>query len=147
MDSLLERDVELARLRNLLDAARDSRGRIAFVGGEAGIGKTTLVRVFADGLTGETRVAFGRCDALLTPRALGPLLDIATSLGVAVVNDRDTLLSNLVADVRQHGATVLVIEDVHWADDASIDLLVMLGRRVVDLPLLLIVTYPGRPGR
>ena len=139
--TLLERGAELDRLRTLLAGAREGRGCVAFVGGEAGIGKTTLVNAFATEVTDQARVVFGRCDALTTPRSLGPLLDLAAGLGITGHNDRDSLLSKIVADVRRHGLTVLVIEDAHWADDASIDLLAMLGRRVVDLPLLLIITY------
>jgi DNA-binding CsgD family transcriptional regulator/tetratricopeptide (TPR) repeat protein len=138
---LLERDAELVRLRTLLESARGGHGRVAFVGGEAGIGKSSLVSAFTRDLPGDTRVAYGRCDALMTPRALGPLLEIATDLGISGTDHRDGLLNALVADVRRNGTTVLVVEDAHWADDASIDLLVMLGRRAVDLPLLLIVTY------
>ncbi|MEY2581663.1 MAG: hypothetical protein QOE09_1512 [Ilumatobacteraceae bacterium] len=141
MVTLLERDAELARLRTLLDSAHGGHGRVAFVGGEAGIGKSSVVNAFTRDLPGNSRVAYGRCDALITPRTLGPLLEIAADLGISGVDDRDGLLANLVADVRRAGTTVLVIEDAHWADDASIDLLVMLGRRAVDLPLLLIVTY------
>jgi predicted ATPase len=141
MVTVLERDAELGRLRMLRDAALGGRGCIAFVAGEAGIGKSTLVDAFAGEVAAEARVAFGRCDALTTPRGLGPLLDLSADLGISGHNDRDSLLSELVADIRGHGLTVLVVEDAHWADDASFDLLAMLGRRVVDLPLLLIVTY------
>ena len=141
METLLEREAELARLHSVLNEARQGRGRIVFIGGEAGIGKTSLVSAFAAATAGDPRMVIGRCDALVTPRTLGPLLDLAINLGISGENGRDALLRDLLADVRHHGATILVIEDAHWADDASIDLLVMLGRRVADLPLLLIVTY------
>jgi DNA-binding CsgD family transcriptional regulator/tetratricopeptide (TPR) repeat protein len=141
MGTLLEREAEMGRLRSLLESAANGRGNIAFVGGEAGIGKSTLVDTFISEVAGTARVAIGRCDALATPRALGPLVDIATGLGLASDTDRDALLGRLLADIRRHGVTVLVIEDAHWADDATVDLLAMLGRRVVELPLLLVVTY------
>jgi DNA-binding CsgD family transcriptional regulator/tetratricopeptide (TPR) repeat protein len=139
--TLLEREVELARLHALLDSAAEGRGRVAFIGGEAGIGKSTLVSSFASEVAGTTRVTVGRCDALATPRALGPFLDVAADLCISTDHDRDALLGQLVANIRRHGSTVVVIEDAHWADDASIELLAMLGRRVDELPLLLIVTY------
>ncbi|MDP9464574.1 MAG: AAA family ATPase, partial [Actinomycetota bacterium] len=75
MGTLLEREAEFVRLRTLLDEASSGQGRVAFVGGEAGIGKSTLVTAFAGSVGDAARVAFGRCDALVTPRALGPLLD------------------------------------------------------------------------
>jgi DNA-binding CsgD family transcriptional regulator/tetratricopeptide (TPR) repeat protein len=141
MVTLLERDGELARLRNLFDASCNGQGRIAFVSGEAGIGKSALVSAFANEVADKARIAIGRCDALATPRGLGPLLDVAAALNLPAARDRDSLLGDLVADLRKHGSTVMVIEDAHWADDASVDLLAMLGRRVVDISLLLIVTY------
>ena len=141
MQTLLERGTQLARLHHVLEEARDGRGRVVFVGGEAGIGKTSLINAFAAETAGDPRMVVGRCDALVTPRTLGPLLDLAARLGIAGDQGRDRLLGDLLADVRQHGPTILVVEDAHWADHASIDLLIMLGRRVAELPLLLIVTY------
>jgi DNA-binding CsgD family transcriptional regulator/tetratricopeptide (TPR) repeat protein len=140
MTTLLERDPELRRLSAALADARQGHGRVAFVSGEAGIGKTALVSAFAASAAG-VRTAFGRCDALATPRALGPFLDLAAALHVAPVDDRDRLLGRLLDDLRRGTPALLVIEDVHWADDSTVELLVMLGRRAVDLALLLIVTY------
>ena len=137
---LVERDAERARLDAMLESARSGLGRVAFVGGEAGIGKSALVGAFVSSLGDEVRVSVGRCEALLTPRALGPMIDVAAGLGIVGPANRDELLAAIVADVRGNGPTVLVIEDAHWADDATVDLLVMLGRRVVELALLLIVT-------
>ena len=139
--TLLERDAELSRLRALLTDAGRGHGRVAIIGGEPGIGKTTLVSTFTADIADRVRIGVGRCDALVTPRTLGPLLDVLSSLGISTSNERDTVLDSLIADVRRNGQTVVVIEDVHWADDSSIDLIVMLARRVLDLPLLLILTY------
>jgi DNA-binding CsgD family transcriptional regulator/tetratricopeptide (TPR) repeat protein len=141
MATVLERDAELERLEAALVSATCGRGRVVFVGGEAGIGKTALVEHFADRIDSETRVAFGRCDALGTPRALGPFVDAAHALDVAPATDRDKLLGDLVGAIRANGPVLLVVEDAHWADDATVDIIAMLGRRVVDLPLLLVVTY------
>ena len=138
---LLERDAELGRLGALLADACRGHGRVVFIGGEAGIGKTALIGGFAESASGG-RVAVGRCDALATPRALGPLLDAAGVLGLDVPADRDGLLGCLLDDLRRcPQSTLLVVEDAHWADHATIELLAMLGRRAVDLPLLLVVTY------
>ena len=123
------------------------------VSGEPGIGKTSLVRAFTRSLrTG--RVLAGACDDLLTPRALGPLRD-------AVRHVRGPLSAALAADdlgevfpavleelADLHKPTVLAVEDVHWADSATLDLLRHVGRRVDDLPALLLLTYrPDEVGR
>ncbi len=138
---LLERDGELDRLAVALAEAGSGRGRVIFVGGEAGIGKTSLVSTFAASVGDGTRVAFGRGDALVTPRALGPFLDVAAALGAEESLDRDALLGSVAEVLRDGTTTLIVIEDAHWADAATIELLAMLGRRAPDLPLLLVVTY------
>lgn len=74
---LLERAEPLATLETALDHTRKGRGRLLLVGGEAGVGKTALVRRFCDELSGAASVLWGGCDPLHTPRPLGPFLDIA----------------------------------------------------------------------
>jgi DNA-binding CsgD family transcriptional regulator/tetratricopeptide (TPR) repeat protein len=138
---MLERDEQLQRLHAALVAAECGRGRVVFVGGEAGIGKTALVEHFAGEVGASTRVVFGRCDALGTPRALGPFVDAAVALDLEPAADRDGLFANLVAGIVAGGPVVLVVEDAHWADDGTIDLIAMVGRRAVDLPVLFVVTY------
>ena len=82
MAELLERDGQLAVLRDCIDAVKSSsRGRLVLVGGEAGVGKTALLRRVCDDPPTGGRVLWGACDALITPRALGPFLDIAESTG------------------------------------------------------------------
>ena len=88
MVEVLERDAQLDRLGGALHAAAARHGRVVFVGGEAGIGKTALVEHFADRVDPGVRVAFGRCDALGTPRALGPFVDAAGALDVTPAADR-----------------------------------------------------------
>ncbi len=140
MATLLERDAELARLTGALDDAAGGHGRVAFVAGDAGVGKSSLVaELVAQAETATT--AIGRCDPLATPRALGPFLDVAAALGLSAPADRDGLLGCLVDAIGRAGPTVVVVEDAHWADDATLELLAMLGRRAVDLPLALVVTY------
>jgi DNA-binding CsgD family transcriptional regulator/tetratricopeptide (TPR) repeat protein len=141
MTALLERDDELRRLRLAFQGARAGRGQLVFVAGEAGVGKTTVINELLRGVSEESRVAVGRCDALATPRPLGPWLDIAAALAVVGDSNRDSLVGALLADLGQHGPSVVVIEDAHWADEVSLDVLVMLGRRVAELPVLLLVTY------
>ena len=136
---LLEREGLLAQL----DGTRSAGGRLVFVGGEAGVGKTSLVRAFAAALAG--RVLLGSCENLTTPTPLGPFLDVAAETGGA--------LAELVADgadprrvalalVEELGRpVVLVVEDVHWADQATLDVLRVLGRRVDATGALVIATY------
>jgi hypothetical protein len=81
-------------------------------------------------------VAVGRCDALHTPRVLGPFLEVAAALDLATAVDRDSLLATLLDALRDGEPTLVVIEDAHWADDTTIELIAMLGRRAVDLPLV-----------
>jgi DNA-binding CsgD family transcriptional regulator/tetratricopeptide (TPR) repeat protein len=137
---LLERDADLGRLHTLLSDAQAGRGRVAFVTGEPGIGKTSILNELVNAACG-VRVAIGRCDALATPRALGPFADAARALGIEVAPDRDRLLTQLVDELRDGPPTLLVIEDAHWADEATVEVLGMLGRRTPDLPLLLAVSY------
>ncbi|HWM20879.1 MAG TPA: AAA family ATPase [Ilumatobacteraceae bacterium] len=138
---LLERDEELSWLGEWLGDTEAGHGRVVFVGGEPGIGKTSLVTTFAATVGDAVRVGFGRCDALVTPRALGPFLEAAAALGIEVSEDRDGLVRGVVDNLRGSGPTLMIIEDAHWADEATTEVLGMLGRRAVDLPVLLVVTY------
>jgi DNA-binding CsgD family transcriptional regulator/tetratricopeptide (TPR) repeat protein len=147
-NELLERDRELEALADSLAAVRDSsRGRLTFVGGEAGVGKTALVRKFCDERRGTARMLWGACDALFTPRPLGPLIDLARMTG----GDLEELVKSdvrphevaaaLMDDLRAHAVTIVVIEDVHWADEATLDVLRIVGRRVDTVPALVVATY------
>jgi predicted ATP-dependent serine protease len=79
---LLERARELSTLDELLGVViGSSHGRLVLVGGEAGVGKTALLRRLCDEHQNEPRVLWGACEAQFTPRPLGPLLDIAELTG------------------------------------------------------------------
>ena len=143
---LLERGPALAALHSALDEALGGTGRVAAVSGEAGIGKTSLVETFVAAATGRVRILTGACDDLLAPRALGPLHDIAHRLG----GDVEALLDGAAPAERLYRAvvetlrtepTVLVVEDVHWVDEATLDWLAHLGRRLAELPVLLVLTF------
>lgn len=145
-EPLLERSEQLAVLASALDAvAASGRGRMVLIAGEAGIGKSTLVDAFCSSL--EIAVLRGACEALLTPRPLGPLVDIGEQLGgkLAAVVDGGVSPSDLVAalasELRRGAATVVVLEDLHWADDATLDVLRLLGRRCDAFPALVLATY------
>lgn len=143
---LLERAPLMATLREWHTGAVGGDGCMVFVGGEAGIGKTALTRSFCELLPVGTAVHVGYCDSLGTPRALGPLYDIAraslTGLGPLLADgeDRHTLFTSFL-DLIGAGPSVTVIEDAHWADAATLDLLLFVGRRIGDLPAMVVVTY------
>ncbi|HJU47663.1 MAG TPA: AAA family ATPase, partial [Gaiellaceae bacterium] len=143
---LLEREHALEALRDALAAAAAGSGRTVLVTGEAGIGKTTLVRHFEEAVAGDVRVLRGACEALFTPRPLGPVHDIARVVGGPVADllarapDRTTLLAALLSELGS-SRTVAVFEDVHWADEATLDALKYLSRRVDVSTLLLVLTY------
>jgi DNA-binding CsgD family transcriptional regulator len=143
---LLERESSLALLAGYADEARHGEGRLVVVGGEAGVGKTALLERFQRELR-DARWSWGACDGLFTPRPLGPLYDLADQLGGELLDrfargaDRDELFRALLRQVSGPGpVNVVVVEDVHWADEATMDLLRFAGRRLRETPVLLIVT-------
>ena len=144
---LLERDTAMAALAQARTAAAAGRGRVALVCGEAGIGKSSLVAAFTASLDPDS-VACGRCDALFTPRVLGPAYDIAAQRGGRLLErleegaPRAAIFAAFIEELR-HGpaGSVVVFEDVHWADEATLDLVKFLGRRVAGVPSLLVLTF------
>jgi DNA-binding CsgD family transcriptional regulator/tetratricopeptide (TPR) repeat protein len=144
---LLERDSQLAALTSYAEEARAGNGRLVLVAGEAGIGKSALVEEL-EATVPDAQWWWGACDGLSTPRALGPLMDIAGQAGgeLGTVCDagaaRDELFDGLLrllhngSDLR-----VVAIEDVHWADEATLDMLRFVGRRIKNAHVLVVVTY------
>lgn len=145
---ILERGDEL---RQIAQAARDAAaglGSVVLVSGEAGIGKSSLVAGTRSQLSPESRLLVGHCDDLATARPLGPFRDLSDSVGVelttalASATDREALLRALWAELNwTRHATVLAIEDIHWADHATLDVLRYLVRRIEQLPVVLMLTY------
>ena len=144
---LLERSEHLKVLGEVLTATVSSgQGRIVLVAGEAGIGKTALLRRFCADLDGSARVLWARCEPLFTPRPLGPILELAGQLAgevAARVGDGGRPYDVAAALLRElAGApSVVVFEDVHWADEATLDVIRLAGRRVADAPALLVLSY------
>ena len=148
---LLERDEAIAGLAAALADATQHRGRVVLLGAEAGMGKTTLVRAFVD--RAGVRVWEGACDDLLTPRTLGPFHDLARVAGPGIAAALDLagrggpadaverVVAALLDALHTGPPTVVVIEDLHWADEASLDVLAVLARRVTRAPVLLLLTY------
>jgi DNA-binding CsgD family transcriptional regulator len=144
---LLERESFLDSLTSYADEALLGQGRVVLVAGEAGVGKTALVEAFQDRLPG-ARWVWGACDGLSTPRPLAPLHDVARELGgplqeaVRSGAPREDLFDLTMSALDEHEElAVVVIEDLHWADEATLDLVRFVTRRVHELRALVLVTY------
>jgi DNA-binding CsgD family transcriptional regulator len=143
--TLVEREAALRALEACLLAVPGHGGRIALVAGEAGIGKTSVLRAFVR-TRPPSSVWWGACDALQTPHPLAPLADIAreaqprfaSRLGGARAALFDAVLDELRLAPEP---LVVVIEDAHWADDATLDWLKFVGRRIERTRALLAVSY------
>ncbi len=143
---LLERESELESLGTWFAAMPRAGGCVVLVSGEAGIGKTSLVRQFTGRC--QARVLWGACDAFFTPHPFGPVRDIARQVGGPLLatlslNSGRELVFAAALDELERGKdpVVAVFEDVHWADEATLDLLKFLGRRVGRSRAMLVVTY------
>jgi len=149
MPHLLERQAELQTLGTAIERAGAGRGSAVLVLGEAGIGKTSLVHAFLSAAAGRARVLAGTCEDLLTSRALGPLRDAARSAAAGPLAaalspraDPDQVFAAVVDELASPPLPVVfVIEDAHWADGATLDVLRYVGPRVPGLPAVLLVTY------
>jgi DNA-binding CsgD family transcriptional regulator/tetratricopeptide (TPR) repeat protein len=139
---LLEREGERDVLATAIEES-GTAGRVVVVVGEAGIGKTALVASVCEGLPPQ-RVLWGACDPLITPRPMGPLRDVARQAGGAMraaiegSGSREDVLASALDELA--ASSVLVVEDLHWADDATLDLVALLGRRLVRSRGCLVVT-------
>lgn len=145
---LLERESALTELRTLVRQATAGQGSLVMLGGEAGVGKTSLIRQFQTGSNGALRILVGACDALSTPRPLGPIEDIVRDAGGELArllreHGRREEIFRAVLDELNRAAlpTLLVIEDVHWADESTLDLLRFLGRRIGGARGAVLATY------
>lgn len=145
---LIERGESLQTLRQLAVDAGTGSGAIALLFGEAGIGKTTLLQAFRSQNQNEYCFLWGGCDALLTPRILGPVHDMSADLGdeIKAILHSDASTTRLLPKLVDRLAAidqpvVMIFEDAHWADNATLDLLKCLGRRISALNVLLIISY------
>ncbi|MGH1470316.1 MAG: helix-turn-helix transcriptional regulator [Cellvibrionaceae bacterium] len=148
MTVLLEREEPLNLLLAMADKAKEGRGSVALISGEAGIGKTSLLTALRSKRGLEQPILWGASDALFTPRPLGPLHDMASSLTpkirslLAEGSKPATLYSLLIQEIETSAnGTVFIFEDSHWADYATLDLLKYLGRRISMLPALIIISF------
>ena len=143
--ALLERGSSLQDLSAALGEVIRGLGRIALVSGEAGIGKTVLVEQFVRRQTNAVRGLWGACDALFTPRPLGPLYEMTSHAqeplaGLLAADANHTTSFTTFLNALQGRPVIAVFEDVHWADEATLDLLRFLGRRIMRTTALLVLT-------
>jgi DNA-binding CsgD family transcriptional regulator len=145
---LIERDGFLASLQSAYQKMTTGEGHCIFVTGEAGIGKTSLIKTFCKKLKGDCNIYQGTCDALFTPRPLAPLYDILLQFkngvleGSADMGDRTVFFTNFFhAITNQKQPSVIVFEDIHWADEATLDFIKFFARRITQLRCLFILTY------
>lgn len=144
---LLERETATETLLATLKKASSGRGKLVLIEGEAGIGKTALLQSFTRRIESEYKVHWGWNDPLTTPRPLGALQDMATTLGSDI---SDLLRAGASPDLifpavlnalmRSTETMVLIFEDLHWADHATLDFIRFLGRRVSLLNTMIILT-------
>src|SRR5437773_3100110 len=162
--TLIARDEEQAALAEALAAAARGRGQAILVGGEAGVGKTAVLRAFAENARATAaRVLVGECIEVDARRALGPFMDIveqarrasnirpedAQRLAPLLRGEADPTLqrrlfdafARLLAGVARAAPLIVAIEDLHWADDASHELFAYLARRSRNDAVILIGTY------
>jgi predicted ATPase/DNA-binding CsgD family transcriptional regulator len=146
---LIERDSFLSLMRAEFEKVSESEGHCILVSGEAGIGKTSLVKTFCKSTQKQYKIYQGTCDALFTPRPLGPILDIIWQMqgghswaNTLNISDRSALFSQFHHELaNQQESTIIVIEDIHWADEATLDFIKFFARRINRLHCLFILTY------
>ncbi|MDQ6906301.1 MAG: AAA family ATPase [Chloroflexota bacterium] len=159
---LVGRDRELALLREYLDATLAGRGGVVLIGGDAGIGKTALAEAICrEAAERGALVLTGRCFDLAETPAYGPWLYLfdryrpdsvlpapppvfAQRGQIGAVASQDALFGQVRAFLDALAASrpvVLLLDDLHWVDPASLDLLRFLARSVATMRLLILATY------
>jgi DNA-binding CsgD family transcriptional regulator/tetratricopeptide (TPR) repeat protein len=146
MERVLEREGELSLLEGAVRGLSEERGCLVLVGGEAGSGKTALVRVLRERLDDQVTFLVGACEPLSVPVPLGPLRELAEAAGDRDLadsrrSDQLMLARRLLAVLADRGPTVAVVEDAHWADPSTLDVVRLLARRIEETPVMLLVTY------
>lgn len=145
---LIEREHFLAMLQSRFEKLAAGKGHCFFIMGEAGVGKSALVNTFLERLDSQCISYTGICDSLFTPRPLAPVIDLAIQLkmeltsGIESSKSRADLFSGFVEELtKKMKPVVLVFEDIHWADEATLDFIKFLSRRIMFANCMFILTY------
>lgn len=139
---LVEREDLLAEFAIALDDALAGHGRLVFLGGEAGVGKSALVRALAESTADRGTVRIGGADNITTADALAPLEDAVPEIAPRIAAGGDRIrLFRALRDALVRSPGLLILEDLHWADEATLDALRFLARRLDGVPVLIIATY------
>jgi DNA-binding CsgD family transcriptional regulator/tetratricopeptide (TPR) repeat protein len=145
---LVERDGCLAILQTTFSKVTEGEGHCVFVSGEAGIGKTALVKAFCKQQQNDCTIYQGACDSLFTPRPLAPLYDIIWQVrsdlwpASHTIEERSALFLKFFHELSNRDKKILIVfEDIHWADEATLDFIKFFSRRIAQLPCLFILTY------
>ncbi|MBD5635760.1 MAG: ATP-binding protein, partial [Candidatus Eremiobacteraeota bacterium] len=140
---------ELAYLHERRLAAASSHGGLVLIAGEAGVGKSRLIREFCASLSRTRwRIGYGQCDASAS-RPYGPILDILSGLDespfelgtAATKREQFDAIVQRFAQLAARRALVLVIEDVHWADAATLDVLAYFGPRLHRMRISILASF------
>jgi len=163
--TLIGRDEQLAVLAELLAGAARGQGQTIVIGGEAGVGKTALIRTFSENArAAASRVLVGECTEIEARSPLGPFLhivEIARRSSLIRVEDAQRVaplpqggeidattrprlyqgIARLFAGIARAASLVIVVEDLHWADEATLELFRYLPRHTKAERIILIGTY------
>lgn len=145
---LVEREEFLSLMHVEFEKVMSGEGHCLLVGGEAGFGKTSLVRAFCKMIKEKCSIYEGTCDALFAPRPLGPVFDIIMQMhgldweNTVSISDRSSLFGRFHFELtNREETTIIIIEDIHWADEATLDFIKFFARRITRLRCLFILTY------
>lgn len=144
---LTERFEFMATLKALFNNATAGEGHSVFINGEAGIGKTSLVKAFCKLYKNNYNIYQGVCDALFSPRPLAPLYDVVSQVTngmwteADMPEDRALLFTKFFHQLTtiQH-PFIIVFEDIHWADEATLDFIRFFARRITQTNCLFLLT-------
>jgi DNA-binding CsgD family transcriptional regulator/tetratricopeptide (TPR) repeat protein len=133
-------------LSEAVDEAASGSGRLVLLAGEAGIGKSSLVRALRESAGDRVTVLSGACEPLSVPVPLAPWRELVETAGADDLiklgsDDRLVLVRAVVEALSARAPVVAVIEDIHWADPLTLDLVRLLARRLEPMAAVLIITY------
>ncbi len=143
--SLIERQPQLQTLEAAVVSSTHS-GAVVLISGEAGFGKTSLIETFTRSLDHRYQILTAACEPIGIPAAFAPLFDLLDDLPDELRHDirsgmgRPAVYSGML-DLIKNERVVLVFEDMHWADEATLGLVRYLGRRIASTNSTLLITY------